>query len=611
MTFGREDRPSSARPDDATLADAGIGREAVIVDSRESKLFWGLTAPLFFVACSLAFFVLSLTAPFGTVLIGTASFSLDAVLNAGILEWGHRRLFSGRLFEWTAGFPLSNTLAGTENLIGWQLFYSPLRWIGIGVAAAYNVLLIWSFIVSALGAALLAQRLGAERWGACAAGLVFAFTPFHLNQAVHIQTMAVCWSPFAVFSLDRLLQRPRVGDWIGLVAAYTMSLLSGMYVGIFLAGVLVCYAVLAWAVGRARFRWRTAGILAFAGGTALLLTLPVLLHYIRFNALHGLSHSVAILTLGSLRLIDLTKVPAWVAIWQGTWITRDAGVAAAFPGLVGLALIGCFVKWRTREPSAPERHLGLLLGSMVVVALLFALGPVLKLRGDYPSRIAEWVPLPGRLFTLVSAIRFPMRTMLYVFLFGGTLAGLGLSAFLGRLDRRQRRVAGAIVLGLLLTEYWPARWYSSRARRIPPPIALSSAYAFLAKETDRGGVVELPQADSTGNRTPMNTRYTYGSSGHLRRVVAFHGSVRPAVLDTLEASAERLPESEALHTLTAHGVTRLVVHFELMSGAAAARIMDALSRHGYEELYRGNDAAVIALRPDVAPVSKRAEARPP
>src|SRR5256885_17167621 len=65
------------------------------------------------------YFLLPLNGRFGEAMLGTALFQHDAILNAGILEWGRKALGSAslQLFEWTAGFPLHNTLANTENLL--------------------------------------------------------------------------------------------------------------------------------------------------------------------------------------------------------------------------------------------------------------------------------------------------------------------------------------------------------------------------------------------------------------------------------------------------------------------------------------------------------------
>jgi len=82
--------------------------------------------------------VLPILGKFGNVLLGTAVFPHDSFLNAGILEWGYTALRTPglHLFEWTAGFPLHNSLAVGENLIGWQVLYTSLRLIGVGIPAA-------------------------------------------------------------------------------------------------------------------------------------------------------------------------------------------------------------------------------------------------------------------------------------------------------------------------------------------------------------------------------------------------------------------------------------------------------------------------------------------
>ena len=154
-----------------------------------------------FAAVIWAYFIFPLRGGFSDAMLGTSLFPHDAMLNAGILEWGRRALGSSSLhvFEWPAGFPLHNTLANTENLLGWQPEYAFLRWMGFTVTFAYNALIVTSFFLSAAGAGLLAARLGANGGGAFLAGLIFAFTPFHLVHVIHLQTLSVCWVPFAVY----------------------------------------------------------------------------------------------------------------------------------------------------------------------------------------------------------------------------------------------------------------------------------------------------------------------------------------------------------------------------------------------------------------------------
>ena len=104
---------------------------------RERELWTWAAAIFAYTATAIADFVIPLGRHFGEKLLGTALFASDPILNAGILEWGYQSLWSPtrHVFEWNAGFPLHDSLAVTENLIGWQLFYTPLRAFGGPVAA--------------------------------------------------------------------------------------------------------------------------------------------------------------------------------------------------------------------------------------------------------------------------------------------------------------------------------------------------------------------------------------------------------------------------------------------------------------------------------------------
>ncbi|MGH2374005.1 MAG: hypothetical protein ACRDIC_11135 [bacterium] len=574
--------------------DEAPGRNLV---TWNHALAWGGMTMLY-AATALTFFVAPIWGRFGDVLLGTSLFPHDPVANAGILEWVYRSLWSPSLtiFNWTAGFPLDNTLAGTENLLAWQLLYTPLRAMGVGIAAAYNVLIVTSFIISGIGGALLAQRFGASRYGATVAGFIFAFVPFHLNHVIHLQTMGIFWSPFALLFLDRYLAGRAVKDATGLALAFALTALSAIYFTVFLLLVLLTYVVVSFAFGRHRFDWRTLTGLAATGLATGVVLLPLGLPYLRWAAEHGYYHPVDVLVRFSVDLVGLVKVPGWVAAWSGTWLARKVnwrdGLSwnAAFPGMTATAL-GIFYLF-SRSQSLEERRIKWILFFLSVFALLLSLGPVLKLR---PGLAVEWVPMPGSLFARFSAIRWPARILLYTYLFGGVLAGLGASMFTQRLTPRARALAALPILLLLMLEYWPARWYAGNSVTVPPPLALSDAYPFLANEADRGGVVELPSADETGYRTPMMHRYTYASAGHFRRVVAVFGSVQLTLPRSLQDAADRLPDPSARDQLMAHGVTRLVVHQTLMPPKTAARITQSLRAAGYPVLHEGKEAVVFAL----------------
>src|SRR5260221_825768 len=120
---------------------------------------------LFYSAVGAMYLVAPIAHEFGHILLGSKLIPFDPFLASATLEWGFRSLFSSsrRFFEWNAGFPVHNSLAVTENLVGWQLLYYPLRLLGFGVPTAFNVALLISLVVSGVGAACLARRFWAGR----------------------------------------------------------------------------------------------------------------------------------------------------------------------------------------------------------------------------------------------------------------------------------------------------------------------------------------------------------------------------------------------------------------------------------------------------------------
>ena len=393
---------------------------------RQRELWTWVAAILVYSTTAIVYFVVPLGKRIGERLLGTALFAPDPILNAGILEWGYRSLWSParRVFDWNAGFPLHDSLAVTENLIGWQLFYTPLRLLG-GTVAAYNLSIVISFVLSGLGAALLARRLGTDRGGSIVAGFIFAFVPFHLNHVIHIQTMAVCYCPFVLYFLDRYLASPSARRAAPLIATYVLAALSSLYFGLFLLALIPFYALLCGTLGRYRFGFRAWEGLLAAGLVSGLLLLPIVLPYLRFGGEHGYRHPIGTVARFSLEVLAVFKVPQWVALWSHGPIPQRDDWTPAFPGVVASILAVLFLLRRSADREG--WRIKTTLWILALASFVLSLGPVLKIHAYDPIWSASWLPMPGKIFTLFSAVRWPMRILLLGFLFGAVLAGLGFS----------------------------------------------------------------------------------------------------------------------------------------------------------------------------------------
>jgi hypothetical protein len=230
---------------------------------------------------------------------------------------------------------------------------------------------------------------------------------------------------------------------------------------------------------------------------------------------------------------------------------------------------------------------------MALVFFAFSLGPRLLFHENTPVPFARWIPLPGRIFEWFSALRWTMRAWLFSLIFFAVVAGLGFTALTRNASSRRRAVDCALVALLLFFEYRPLDWYSGKSVSVPDPLFLSDAYQFLATESDRGAVIELPAADQNGYRTPLMVVSVYGSAGHLRRVVATHGQALPQVTTSLLETAEQLPAESALQSLRDHGCSRVVVH---RNWAPRESTIAVLRDRGLPVLWESKESVVFSLQ---------------
>lgn len=555
----------------------------------------------FYGAVACAWFVAPIASRFGRVLLGSAQYGPDAILNASVLEWVYGSIGSSRhVFDFTASFPLSNSLAITENLFGWQLFYAPLRAAGVGIVASYNVVLLLSFVISGVGAAALCRRFGASCGGAVIGGFVFAFIPFHMSHSIHLQTLGVCWVPFALVFLDRLLDHARWTDALGFAAVFVMTTLSSIYFGVFLSIVTVLYVGACAAFGRYPL---TVGRVALVVGSSVVSAMalsPVIIHYVRFAAAEGpYSHSPSFVAALSMELAGVIRVPKFQALWSTAPFMPNSNSATAvtwttgFPGLIVVAIIAY---WLIRVYKHQEsRRVAAILLSIAIVCFLLALGPMLKIHGGLPAPGLKWVPMPGRIWLLFSTIRWPLRMYFFTVLMISVMASLGVTALLKRFSGSRRVWAVVALLLLVGFEYRPLDAFAQRSVPVPEPLAMSDAYRYLESDADRGAVAEIPTTDYKGRRAPMVTRYIYGSIGHKRRVVASHGSIVPGVTDSLETAIEEMPNRFAQEYLARYDVSRLVVHKSMLSVDSAAKLITALKASGLPVIFEGREGVVFRV----------------
>ena len=522
----------------------------------------------------------------GSGLLGTSVWAPDNLLNLSILEWGRKSLLGGHwnVFQWPPGFPVPNSLAGTENLLGWQWLYMPFRALGFTMVGAFNGSVIASFGVSGASAALLARSFGVSGRGAVVAGVTFALSSVRLAQLAEFQTLSACWLPLDLFLLHRYLGTGRNSYLVGLASTVVITTLSSIYYGIYFVLIGAIWIMLQSIRARRMLAFSSQRGLAIAALVVVTCMSPMAWVYVSFAHREGFRYPLTTYIDHSSSLIGFLHFPPWLALWQSSTFARSDGT---FPGFMLIVAVLVAMLHRRRNNALP----GMTLMILAFICIVFALGPVLKIH-DYPARGGR-IWLPGKTLTLIPGLREPSRWLACALVFLAPLVGWGVECLTAGLGTRWRTGLATILTLAVIVENWPSQRISTGSVRPPPPLSVSSAYRWLLDCHPRGASVELPTSDLKGFRVGVMSEYVYGAVTHGQPVVSYYAAHWLPELDSLQAAAEQLPSSDARAILEKRGVMRVILHGPLMSRSDYMSRSQRLRDAGYHVDFEGSDAIVF------------------
>ncbi len=330
-------------------------------------------------------------------------------------------------------------------------------------AAAINLHLLASYVLTGFTTYLLCYSLTRRHWAAFVGGAVFAFSPFRSDRAAHgVISMALTyWLPLYALFLLRLLRRPshRTAIFCGICLGFSIlsSFLHLAHFVVPLTVVVLAYQFFAdrWSVCNVRF---VRG-LVLAGGLACLMVLPfyVPLLWARiggeldyFSRFGVLGHSAALLSFVlppafHAVLRQFGSVAGWVQeLLPGRYYVVYLGVVALALALAGLL----------------NKRAGLWVAVALVSGVL-ALGPLLHVAGDLLEvTVADrtgFVVLPGALLNelpFYEWARGPARFAELTIFSVALMASYGVAELCARIRRQRARVAAmGGLLALLLVDY--------------------------------------------------------------------------------------------------------------------------------------------------------------
>jgi hypothetical protein len=475
---------------------------------------------------------------------------------------------------------------------GTSLLFHPFSWFNLLLAstiglpltpvAAYNLLILFTFALSGVGAFLLIRHLTRDTAAALLGGFVFAFNPSHFGHALHqIEIASIQFIPFFVLFYFKVLERRSASDVAWASAFFLLnSLCSWYYMLLALLCMAVCYGVEAHRCKRLLLPGVITSSLIIVGATLLVLSplvVSMLLAAATQSNLWPGGYGRYVVDLAGLVVPHynhiLAQVPLVAQLNAG--YTGFAWESVGYLGLVGMGLM--LVSGRVLVKRAARYLLGL------VCFVLLAFGPRLHFLGKAIPSVLPYALI--RHIPILSGARAPGRMMAYAYVFLAVLVAVAFSYQLREGFLRNRRwVAFLVALGICADFWSPCREMT--------PVRLPPAYtAILEREPAAGfGLLDLPGGSSIFCARYMMYQTLHGIpivQGYLPRKPS------PSLVDSLRF--DDLPAQRK--QLRSAQVKYIVIHKQLLRQKEGVRSGVDPDRYAgeYGTFYEDGDNLVLRV----------------
>lgn len=486
------------------------------------------------------------------------------------------------IFDANIYYPLPNTLAYSENLIGSALIAAPIIWVTGDAMLAMNLVAMASCLLSGLGAYLLARRVGIGAIGGVVAGLVFAFAPARFFRMSQIHLVAMQWIPFALAYLHTYFETGRARDLRIAIAFGVLQVLCGGHGAIFLGVAGLAMALYRLVLGEPLALLKRVRDIGVTGGLLMVPVGLMVLPYRRVQQEMGLRRSLENWTVTpESYLASPSHVHQWLLSLLSDVKFHELADAYLFPGILPVLL--ALLAFAPGGVEQRRRHL-IYFGMVAVISVLLFI--------DGPLSLWPWVySWPGMNF-----IRAPSRFMILTMLCLAVLAGAGFERLAGRLTPLSQRAA-AVVMSIMLLGEFTAYPFQGVNYAVPAP----AVDRWLATQPAPFVVAEvpLPNPRNSGQFERFQTMTMLHSMLHWQKTVHGYSGFRAPFHDQLYLEMRRFPDEISIAKLREIGVTYVVVHRALYSPEEWAIVEPRLAQFPQLRLaHEADDGRVYAVSPN-------------
>ena len=328
-----------------------------------------------------------------------------------------RPLFSPNVFH-----PHQLTLTYSDSMLLPALTTAPFLAVGMHPVSAYNLVMVLSFIASAVAMYLLAERLTGSRAAAFVAGLLFGFYPYRFEHYSHFELQMTYCMPLALLALHRFATTARTRDAVAFALLAAAQLYCSMYYAVFFTVYVAALFAFLCVLTRPPLRPDARAGSRSPARSRSLLALPLARTY--SSARLG-DREIPTVTYYSATAADYLRAHPRSATWGERTLPGRMPERALFPGVMILLLAAIALI----PPLGVTR-------AAYAGALLVAFEMSRGFNSVFYPYLYEWLPF-------IRGLRVPARASILVGLTLALLAGFGVRRLLGgRSAWLQRGVTG-------------------------------------------------------------------------------------------------------------------------------------------------------------------------
>ncbi|MFH1151226.1 MAG: hypothetical protein V1748_12205 [Actinomycetota bacterium] len=523
----------------------------------------------------------------------------DPTFQAWTLDWDLRALGSNPLDLFNANifFPNEHTLAFSDHQVVNAVIAAPaIAWTNNPVQAQ-NYMVIFAFLLCAVGAFALTTHLTGNRLAGVVAGVAFAFSPPRLSHVVHLNILSAGWIPLCLLFMHRYSEKKRVLDAALAALFFTLQVLTTWYYGMILAVALLVFLVVRLLWNHRQFTLKWTVILLAAFMVAGVLITPFTIPYLKVQKSDPrFVRNIDEVDMFSADITDFVTAPTENLLWGKLTAgirenTMDRGgptERTLFPGLLPLLLgltgaVLLFVRGRGEDRFCVRYYV-----TLMALGFVLCLGTSIYLFG---RRVG--FPMPYELFYHLfpgfKVMRVATRFVSLIGLSLAVLSGFAVRDILLAVGKKRTWLAG--LLGLLIVTLLVCDLMSASIPMFPVKTKdeFAPVYGWLKERSGEAPTVELPLADYHPDTFKWGLQYeetwvgreplrTYYSILHWKKLFNGYSSFIPTSYYEGVYATRDFPSEEAIAFFRKEGIEYVVIHTAEYDPLKRLLVLDWMSK---------------------------------